>query len=379
MEFISITSPGCKASAQVSCFKPENGGIGEYHAIVAADAPRAPYSEQMAAVASMIDSVKEALPATARLVFARFFLSDAVNQAALAPKLQGCSMSVVEQPPLNGSKVAAWLYFQDSMDLRALPSGAVAASHGAYTHLWHGAVAAPDLSSQVATVAMLSDYATELANMGLSLADNCLRTWFFVHDVDINYHGMVVGRNDVFAINGLTSDTHYIASTGIGGKNPDPRVLVTLDTYAVGGISQQQVKYIQAPTHLNPTYEYGVAFERATAVDYGDRRHLFISGTASINNKGEVVHPGDIASQTERMLENIEALLHSADCEWQHVTHGIVYLRDVADYLVVNDLLRSRLPQLPLVIVLAPVCRHGWLVEMECMAIKDAVAPFPAL
>lgn len=378
MEFFSITSPGCKASAQVSCFKPQ-GGIGEYHAIVAADAPRAPYPDQMADVARMIAEVQAALPQAARLVFARFFLTDAVNQAALVPDLPGCSMSVVEQPPLNGSKVAAWLYFQEDMELEHLPSGMVAARHGAYTHLWRGALAAPDLSSEVATVALLGDYATELSNMGLSLADNCLRTWFFVHDVDINYHGMVVGRNDVFAVNGLTHDTHFIASTGIGGKNPDPRVLVTLDTYAVGGLTQQQVKYIQAPTHLNPTYEYGVAFERATAVDYGDRRHLFISGTASINNKGEVEHPGDIARQTERMLENIEALLASAECAWEHVTHGIVYLRDVADYLVVSEILRSRLPQLPMVIVLAPVCRHGWLVEMECMAIKEASAPYPAL
>lgn len=378
MEFLSITSPDGKASARVSCFNTQ-GGIGEYHAIVAADAPRAPFAEQIDAVTQMIDAVRRALPGAARLVFVRFFLTDAVNQAALVPALPGCCVSVVEQPLLNGSKVAAWLYFQDDMQLELLPSGMLAARHGAYTHLWRGAMAAPDLSSEVATVAMLSDYATDLANMGLSLADNCLRTWFFVHDVDINYHGMVVGRNDVFACNGLTSGTHFIASTGIGGKNPDPRVLVTLDSYAVGGISPLQVKYIQAPTHLNPTYEYGVAFERATAVDYGDRRHLFISGTASINNKGEVVHPGDIASQTVRMLENIGALLSAADCCWDDVTHGIVYLRDVADYLVVSEMLRERFPRLPLVIVLAPVCRHGWLVEMECMAIRKSASPFPAL
>lgn len=378
MEFLSITSSDGMATARVSRFSTQ-GGIGEYHAIVAADAPRAPFAEQMAAVAQMIDTVQRSLPRAARLVFARFFLTDAVNQAAMVPALKGCSISVVEQPLLNGSKVAAWLYFQDDMETELLPSGMLAARHGAYTHLWRGAMSAPDLSSEVATVAMLSDYATDLSNMGLSLADNCLRTWFFVHDVDINYHGMVVGRNDVFACNGLTSDTHFLASTGIGGKNPDPRVLVTLDTYAVGGISPDQVKYIQAPTHLNPTYEYGVAFERATAVDYGDRRHLFISGTASINNKGEVMHPGDIASQTERMLENIGALLSAADCRWADVTHGIVYLRDVADYLVVSEMLKERLPQLPLVIVLAPVCRHGWLVEMECMAIRESSSPYPSL
>ena len=66
--------------------------------------------------------------------------------------------------------------------------------------------------------------------------------------------------------------------------------------------------YLYAPTHLNPTYEYGVSFERGTYVDYGDRRQVFISGTASINHRGEVVYPGDIRKQTERMWENVETL-----------------------------------------------------------------------
>ena len=34
---------------------------------------------------------------------------------------------------------------------------------------------------------------------------------------------------------------------------------------------------------VNRTYEYGVTFERGTAVTYGDRRHVFIAGTASID------------------------------------------------------------------------------------------------
>ena len=76
-----------------------------------------------------------------------------------------------------------------------------------------------------------------------------------------------------------------------------------MDTYAVLGIRQEQIHYLYAPTHLNPTYEYGVSFERGTYVDYGDRRQVFISGTASINHRGEVVHPGDIRKQTERMWE----------------------------------------------------------------------------
>ena len=48
----------------------------------------------------------------------------------------------------------------------------------------------------------------------------------------------------------------------------------------------------------------------------------------------------------------------------------IVYLRDTADYAVVRDIYEECFPQKPVVFLLAPVCRPGWLIEMECMAVK---------
>ena len=102
----------------------------------------------------------------------------------------------------------------------------------------------------------------------------------------MNYAGVVKARNEVFVTQNLTEKTHYISSTGIDGRHADPKVLVQMDTYAVAGMQPEQIHFLYAPTHLNPTYEYGVSFERGTYVDYGDRRQVFISGTASINNKG---------------------------------------------------------------------------------------------
>ena len=112
---------------------------------------------------------------------------------------------------------------------------------------------------------------------------------------------MVKARNEVFVTQNLTDKTHFIASTGIAGRHANPNVFVQLDAYAVDGVEPDQIHYLYAPTHLNPTYEYGVSFERGTYVDYGDRRQVFISGTASINNKGEIMYPGDVCKQTERM------------------------------------------------------------------------------
>ena len=82
------------------------------------------------------------------------------------------------------------------------------------------------------------------------------------------------------------------------------------------------------------------------------------------------MYPGDIRRQTERMWENVETLLAEAECTYEHVGHLIVYLRDIADYVVVKEMFDERFPSLPKVFLLAPVCRPGWLIEMECMAVK---------
>ena len=112
-----------------------------------------------------------------------------------------------------------------------------------------------------------------------------------MQDVDNNYAGVVKARNEVFITQNLNPDTHFIASTGIAGRTGDSTINVLFDAYAVDGITSKQVKYLHARTHLNPTHEYGVSFERGTAIEYGDRKHILISGTASINNRGEIGHP----------------------------------------------------------------------------------------
>ena len=48
----------------------------------------------------------------------------------------------------------------------------------------------------------------------------------------------------------------------------------------------------------------------------------------------------------------------------------LVYLRDPSDYAVVSRLFAQRFPATPHVILWAPVCRPGWLIEMECIAVK---------
>ena len=145
---------------------------------------------------------------------------------------------------------------------------------------------------------LLKSYEADLVGKGCTLASDCIRTWIFVQNVDVNYAGIVKARRENFLGQGLTESTHYIASTGIEGRHADPKIHVLFDAYAVKGLQPGQVTYLHALSHLSPTALYGVTFERGTSVEYGDRRHLFISGTASIDHRGEVVHVGDVREQT---------------------------------------------------------------------------------
>ena len=374
------TIPFEKAYAEISMF--DNGTeVKECHAMIHVDDATLPYAEQLNAIFNAYNTLINGELQGARSVFKRYFLSDAANQAdeIIVNDVTDCAKSIIQQAPLDGTKVALWVYLMTNVQTSLGKSGLYEVKHGNFRHLWNGSAHNMAANSEYQTRLLFNEYSMQLIEEGCTLKDNCIRTWLFVNDVDLNYGGVVRARNQFFFTQGLTVNTHFIASTGIGGRQADPNVLSQMDNYAIAGIQQEQIHYLYAPTHLNRTSDYGVSFERGTYIDYKDRRHVFISGTASINNKGEIMYPKDVRQQTHRMWENVETLLAEADCTFENVGYIIVYLRDLADYQVVKAMHEERFPAKPLVIVHAPVCRSGWLVEMECMAVKEDDHPqFPA-
>ena len=298
-------------------------------------------------------------------VFVRYFLRDAAQRRAL-PDEDG-AVSYIVQPPLHpGVAVAAWLIgVEGAQEVRRAPSLSVCRCGGTRFFWTAGAVSSgPDSGEQTARI--LDAYSAFLSSRGLSLEANCLRTWFFCDDIDHQYAGLVRARREFFTAAGLTPRTHYIASTGIAGRPVPEGGIVQMYALAVEGDFRQ--RYLYAPTHLNPTYEYGVTFERGVRLDACGSAWAIISGTASIDNKGQVLHVGDVTTQTRRMWENVEVLLREAGTDTSHIGQILVYLRRSEDYPVVAELFAGRFPDVPYVILHAPVCRPDWLIEMECMA-----------
>lgn len=352
--------------AEVTTFAPE-GKTAEQHVMLHAEPNGDLFEKQIERLQKAEEHIAALAPALKK-VFKRYLFSDIVNQAPLVPKDETCAMSFIQQPPLDGSKVAVWIYFQEAESITKEGDTAIVRNNG-YEHYWQMGKYETQGNSYTQTQMLLYNYEEMLDNHDMTIERNCIRTWFFVRDVDILYKGMVEARKANFFSQGMTEKTHFIASTGIGGVPQDTQSILVLDTYAIKGIANDQQHYLYAPTHLNPTSEYGVTFERGAVVEYGDRKHVIISGTASINNKGEVVHAGDIVKQTHRMWENVETLLKEGGATFNDVMQIIVYLRDPSDYSMVKKMFEEKFPQTPYIITLAPVCRPKWLVEMECMAV----------
>ena len=283
----------------------------------------------------------------------------------------------MEQAPQPSLKIGLWAYHVEPVlgaDKKKVMDKGIAIQRHGRTHIWTvgetGRLSDADCSSLQQTRNIFSRYQSQLDLYSATLNDNAVRTWLFVRDIDRNYAGLVAARRDFFSQNGLTEKTHYIASTGIEGRHLDPEVLVSMDAYAIAGLNPAQVRFLKAPDHICSTNRYGVTFERGVSVDYGDRRHVFISGTASIDNEGNVSHLGDPGRQLRQISTNISALLSDAQATDEDIAQLIVYVRDAADAGAAQRHIDRRYPGTPGMVVQAPVCRPQWLAEIECLAIK---------
>lgn len=317
-------------------------------------------------------------------VFRRLYLSDAANQAGPVrqsslhrePLGSPVAVSMVQQAPLPGGKVAMLAYHLDDMTTAAktvVAPGHVLVRTGDLGHLWSTRLCARNTAgpsdAAAQTREVFAGLTGVLAAHGARLAEQCVRTWIYVKNIDVFYQDMVAARSDLFEREGLRRDTHYLASTGIEGACSDRYDVVLMDAYSVLGLQPEQVSYLNDFDRLCATKDYDVTFERGTRIAYADRAHHFISGTASIDANGRVAHVGDVRRQLVHALENVDALLRSDGATLDDMTHLIVYLRDPCEWPLIEAMVAERFPGLPRLIVRGAVCRPAWLVEVEGIAV----------
>jgi len=135
-------------------------------------------------------------------------------------------------------------------------------------------------------------------------------------------------------------------------------------------------KSIRAPEVLNEPIEYEKSFSRGIRLELDKYAFLFISGTASIDERGNTYCPHDFLAQVDRTYKNLTALLKSGGASWQNVVKTVCYLknvrRDYGKFNAYRNKFYSKIKLSPFpasVAVGAELCRPELLVEIEATAV----------
>jgi enamine deaminase RidA (YjgF/YER057c/UK114 family) len=135
---------------------------------------------------------------------------------------------------------------------------------------------------------------------------------------------------------------------------------------------------IKAAEILNEADDYlprPSSFSRGMRVELAGATMLFLSGTASIDENGVTLYPGDFHAQLLRTFHNLTRLLVAEGASWHDIIRTTCYLRDIErDYDTFNELRTLfmtgvGLDPLPASTgIQARLCRSDLLVEIEAIA-----------
>lgn len=81
------------------------------------------------------------------------------------------------------------------------------------------------------------------------------------------------------------------------------------------------------------------------AIQMGD--FLFCSGQISIDPKTNEVFTGDIKTQTEMVLKNIEAVLAASGMKYSNIVKTTIFLTSMSDFATVNEIYAKAFNEAP--------------------------------
>ena len=195
------------------------------------------------------------------------------------------------------------------------------------------------------------------------------RTWLYLNDLLEWYDEFNVVRSQFFKERG-TFEKMVPASTGIGAGTAAGEEIVC----ALLAVKPKHdaVKIFAVPSPLQcPALDYKSSFARAVEIDQPGSRLLTISGTASIEPGGATVHLDDCEKQIELTMDVVHEILKSRNMDWEDTSRAIAYFKNMDEaHLLEKYCIDHQLPELPVAISHADVCRHDLLFEIELDAVK---------
>jgi len=100
---------------------------------------------------------------------------------------------------------------------------------------------------------------------------------------------------------------------------------------------------------------------------------LFVSGQIAIDpNTNQLVYSGDVAKQTEQVMNNLKAVLETAGATFDNAVKMTIFLKDMNDFATVNQVYGSYFnPETAPARACVEVARlpKDVLVEIDCIAV----------
>lgn len=229
----------------------------------------------------------------------------------------------------------------------------------------------PDLKDHAASMFRAS--ADILASYGLGYRD-VARTWIYLPQLLCWYDDFNAARREVYTELGLSGGSLPLwlpASTGIQGQSPRGRECM-MDLLAVSGRSDSghRLEMLSSPLQCE-AYDYGSFFSRAVELRDESVSRIFVSGTASIDNRGQTVFKDDPKSQIRFTLQVVKELVGTRGHSLADMAHCVAFFKnseyaDVFEEVAEEQGLDTRV----VVQTVADVCRNDLLFEMEALTVK---------
>ena len=103
------------------------------------------------------------------------------------------------------------------------------------------------------------------------------------------------------------------------------------------------------------------------------RSTIYCAGQIPLDPKSGQIVPGDIGTQTRRVLDNIAAVLRSEGVSLENVAKTTIFLTDLSDFQTVNEIYGSYFKNQPPArsTVQVSALPKGANVEIEAIAVAD--------
>jgi enamine deaminase RidA (YjgF/YER057c/UK114 family) len=213
-----------------------------------------------------------------------------------------------------------------------------------------------------------------LASQSVSFS-NIARIWIYLENILEWYDEFNSIRTEKFKTFGLMPESvtesemdriYLPASTGIGGRNP-AGASGFADVLAISG--DAQVSALPGVGQRS-AYRYGSAFSRGVCIQEKGYRQIFVSGTAAIDEQGNSLYPENVEGQIIRTMQTVESLIAEKGAKLENIRSATVYLKRSGDLGVYKKVAATfGLIHMPVICVVADICRDELLFEMEALAV----------